>query len=195
LLAFDFEAPGDEELEKLREYGRLANGVYEAANGLQSAYWQTAAKHAYSKLGQVLDRPLGELLSAGWNRYQPFLKYCDATRYPPGHPVTERLVAHTVDATLTPRLKVLLNDAQVGEIEFKLQTAIELDGGVLTIDGGRFMSVCPGRCQASALLTCAGRTLIERKTREVQLPLEIRFGDGIPIVPTGLSMPVPSAGR
>lgn len=191
LLAFDFEEPSEEEMTNLRECARLANGVFQAADGLQTAYWQAAARNAYARLGRVLDRPVSELMTGAWNRYQPFLKYCDAKRYPPGNPVTEHLVAHTIDATITPKLKVLINGTEVGEIVFRLAAALELEGGVLQIDGGRFMSVRPGRCHASATLTCAGHKLIERKSSELHLPGEIRFGRGIPILPDALRVTVP----
>ena len=181
LLAFDFEAPPEEEIDKLREYGRLANGVFESADHLDNMFWMAAGKSAFSALGKALDRPLAEILAGAWNRYQPFLKYC--VEPVSDRPVTEHLLMHQIEASLTPKLKVLLNKQEVGEIEFRLVVALELDGGALTIKGGRFMSVRPGQCRASATLSCAGKTMIERKTSPLVLPGELDFGAGIPIVP------------
>ena len=183
LLEFDFEAPPEQEIDKLREYGRLANGVFESADHLDTVFWYAVGKNAFSVLGKALDRPLTEILAGAWSRYQPFLKYC--VKPVSDQPATEHLLTHKIDASLTPVLKVLLNKGEVGKIQFKLVIALELEGGALTIKGGRFMSVRPGQCRAAASLSCAGKPLIERKTSPLKLPGELSFGAGIPIIPTG----------
>jgi hypothetical protein len=106
-------------------------------------------------------------------------------------PVQKELLTHTIDLTLSPGVKVLLNGKEVGEIKFQIKGALELEAGTLTIRDGKFTSLRPGKCRASAALTVAGKILLERKTSELVLPGEIRFGNGIPIAPGFSQVPVP----
>ena len=192
LFDFDFEKPSDDEIAMLREYGGLVAGAFGTPASLAQRYWMAAGANVFRALGQALDRPVTDLLAAGWKKYEPFLVYARAKRS--SVPVQKELLTHTIDLTLSPGVKVMLNGKEVGEIKFQLKGALELEAGTLTIQDGKFMSLRPGKCWASASLTCAGKRLLERKTSELVLPGEIRFGSGIPIAPGFAQVPVPHGG-
>jgi hypothetical protein len=190
LLEFDFEHPPAKEINKLREYGRLTAGAFGTTSGLSNRFWLAASKNAFSALGQALDRPLTDILASGWQRYEPFLKYADTKRYPPDVAIQHELLTHTIDANLTPRVNVLLDGQKVGSIKFQLGITLELEAGTLSIQGGRFMSIRPGTCWATAHLNVEDHPLLQRKTSKLELPGEITFGAGIPILPIGAHTPV-----
>jgi hypothetical protein len=183
LLEFDFERPPDAEIAKLREYGGLVAGAFETQPGLTERFWVAAGANVFRALGKALDRPVTELFASGWNHYQPFLEFRDVKRHPPGVPAQKELYTHTIDAALSPSVKVLLNGKQVGELKFQFVGALKLEAGTLTIQDGKFISLRPGKCWATAALKFAGKPLLERKSKELVLPGELHFGDGIPILP------------
>jgi hypothetical protein len=139
--------------------------------------------------GKTLDQPVTDLLITAWKKYEPFLEYARAKRSP--MPVQKELLTHTIELTLTPGVKVLLSGKELREIKFQIRGALEIEAGTLTIQDGKFMSLGSGKGSASVSLTVFGRTVLERQTKKLEFPGEIRFGSGIPIAPTFAQVPVP----
>ncbi len=147
------------------------------------AYWSAAATHVSDALAQALQQPITTLLAAAWNRYRPFLKYCDAKRYPPETSIEETLLTHTIRSTLQPRVRVFLDGDHIGDVNFEATIEIELEGGILTIQGGRFRELRPGRCSAGGTLKCEQAEIVKLTSQQLPLPGVVKLGDGIPIAP------------
>jgi len=154
------------------------------------AYWSAAATHVADALARALEQPLTTLLAAAWNRYRPFLKYRDGSRYPPEAIVEETLLSHKIRSTLQPRVHVLLDGEHIGDVDFQATVEIELEGGLLTIQGGRFRELRPGRCSAGGVLKCEEAEVLKLASRKLPLPGVVTFGEGIPIAPWSAEAPV-----
>lgn len=148
-----------------------------------AAYWNAAATHVTDALARALAQPVTTLLAPAWNRYRPFLKYSDASRYPPEAIIEETLLSHKIRSTLQPRVRVFLDGDHIGDVNFQATVEIDLQGGILTIQGGRFRELRPGRCSAGGTLKCEGAEVLKLTSQQLPLPGVVKFGDGIPIVP------------
>jgi hypothetical protein len=127
--------------------------------------------------------PLTTVLAEAWSRYRPFLKYGDRERYPPEMSSQETLLKHTINATFRPKVRVLVDGAEVGTIDFEVALRLKLEGGEVTIQDGRITELRPGKCWIEGTLSCEGVVLAERASAEHPLPGVISFGEGIPVAP------------
>ena len=179
----DYERPADDHLKAVRASACLRGLAGRVGPSVPVQYWSSAVTNVMSALQRALSSPLTQIMADGWSHYQPFLKYRDSTRYPADAIVQETLVEHSINAQLRPRVKVLLDQVEIGTVDFEATIALKLAGGILTIQGGMFRKLRPGKCWVTATLKCEGALLSETKTRELILPLELRFGEGVPILP------------
>lgn len=180
----DYDRPSGDHLEAVRASACLIGLAGRLGPSVPVQYWGSAVTNVMTALQRALGSPLTQVMADGWNHYQPFLKYRDSTRYPPDAIVQETLLEHTINARLRPRVRVLLDQVEVGNVDFEAAIALKLAGGVLTIQGGMFRKLRPGKCWVTATLKCEGALLSETKTRELNLPGELQFGDGLPIAPS-----------
>ena len=177
----DYDGPTKEQIEAIHQQSELAKKGFGMDGDDSAEYWREAASNVSKALRPALSTPMTSILADGWNKYRPFLKYRDSKRYPPDVPVQEKLLEHTINAKLTPRVKIMLNQKQVGEVRFTAELSITLEGGTLTIQNGRFMKLRPGNCRVAGTLKCGNAVISKRESRKLELPGEISFGEGIPI--------------
>jgi hypothetical protein len=179
----DYTRPSADHLKAVRASAAMMGLAGRVGPSVPVQYWSSAISNVFSALQRALSSPLTQLMADGWNHYRPFVKYCDSKRYPPDAIVQETLLEHTINAQLKPKVRVLLDQVEVGEVNFEATIALKLSGGILTIQGGKFRKFQPGKCQVTASLKCEGAVLSEVKSRELRLPGELSFGDGVAIVP------------
>ena len=151
-------------------------------HGVPAGYWGAVLAQIGEKVHEALNLPLSDVLAGAWKGYGRFLKYCDRKQYPPDKVSVVSLADHTITSTHKPHVDVLVNNRQFGRIDFDVELQITLKGANLSIRDGKFITLRLASGKAKGTLSCEGVTLIERSSREYQLPGEIRFGDGVPIV-------------
>jgi hypothetical protein len=179
----DYERPSADHLKAVRASACMMGLAGRVGPSVPVQYWASAVTNVLTALQRALGSPLTQILADGWNHYRPFVKYCDSKRYPPDAIVQETLLEHTINAQLRPKVRVLLDQVEVGEVNFEATITLKLAGGILTIQSGRFRKLQPGKCWVTATLKCEDAQLSEIKSREFRLPGELSFGEGIPIVP------------
>lgn len=179
----DYDRPSEDHLKAVRASACMIGLAGRVGPSVPVQYWGSAVTNVMTALQHALSSPLTEIMADGWSHYQPFLKYRDSKRYPADAIAQETLLEHTINAKLRPRVRVLLDQVEVGQVDFEVNIALKLAGGILTIQGGMFRKLRPGKCWVTAALKCEGALLSETKTRELNLPGELHFGDGAPIVP------------
>lgn len=146
---------------------------------------------------EALDVPLPRILAAAWQRYEPFRRYLDPERYPPGAETEVPLAEHTARSVLEPEVDVVVSGAVVATLRFEAEVEIALEGAVVTVRDGRFTAVRAGDCAVSVTLTFGGRTLAGFGPERERIPGTLVFGNPIPIDPFGpdpYREPVPEAG-
>jgi hypothetical protein len=142
---------------------------------------QSLVEAVGSAVPKALNLPLEPILTEGWNKIPPLLKYRDAKRYPPGDVNLVALGEPTVAHTLHPRIELLLNQQTVKTYSLDLVLSLEFETAVLRIENAKIRAVETGNCTGKAKLEYEGKLLYERATKEFKLPGSIPLGEGLSI--------------
>jgi len=148
-----------------------------------SAFWPAAMAQIHEQVGEALDVPIPSILGGAWSTYGPFLKYCDAKEYPSDVVSTVPLADHTIISSIKPYVEVYVGNERIGQLDFEIKLLITLEGGVLSIQNARFMSLRLASGKIEGMLSCEGVVVLDRTSKDYQFPGLILFGSGIPIVP------------
>lgn len=156
----------------------LKKSIAEECKGLP---WSFTATDVTKKIKDLLDIDVAGIMVGAWSKYREVLKYADSKQYPPTDTYLVSLAEHTVSSTHHPYIDVTVNEKPVGRIEFEVKITLTLKGIILTIKGGRIMSIKTGSCKGKGTITYKGVPVFERQTDSFTLPGTIELGQGIPI--------------
>ena len=141
-----------------------------------------ATESVADALKSALNVPLIDVFSAAWTRLMELRIYCDQSIYPAGEVNNYALAEHVISSAHHPRFQVLLDGAPCGpEIVFDVELKLTIEAASLEILDAKIMKVATGSIRGSGSISCAGATLVERKTSTFGFPGKYAFGDGIPI--------------
>jgi hypothetical protein len=130
----------------------------------------------------VMDLSLGHLLAAGWNASRDLLEFKDPKAHPPTETSQYAIGDHSIVSKHHPRIRVSVNGAPVGkEVEFELEIELRVKSARLTIRDARILSAKVGSLTGKVTLACCEAKLLERSTREFELPGQVNFGEGFRI--------------
>lgn len=139
-----------------------------------------ATKSVSDALKLALNVPLVDVFAAALKTFQDLRKFCDQSKYPPGEISNYALAKHVISSDHRPRFRVLLDGTPCGpEIDFDVKLKLSIEAASLEILDAKIMQVATGSIQGSGSISCAGATLIERKTSTLAIPGKFSFGDGI----------------
>ena len=162
-----------------------SGGITDVLGEALATFAETTRTAAVQELGRVASGLLAVDLSAvavkAWRTHSTIL--AAARRTAPG-PHTRELVevaTHDVSWAQEPYVELFVDGIRVATVHFELALDLEVTSLVVAIAGGRLTAVHSGRCEAVASLTAEGRMLAKRAT-QVELPLVLRLGDGIPLI-------------
>lgn len=162
--------------------GSPAMAAVRASLAVVSAVMQSeAAASVAAALKEALDTPISDVLAGAWNTRRQLLEYLDRTKYPPKEVFGSPLGEHTIESTHHPRVMVLLDGANIGEVEFTLTLTLTLEAAVLRIRDAHIIGASTGNIQGKARLSLGQAVLAEPGTRKFTLPGSLSFGEGIPI--------------
>ena len=147
--------------------GAVSNQIAAAAHGLLD-----------------LDLGLGELVVQGWCQIADLNAAAKRTVAAPGSEVVVDLATHSITWTHNPQIDVLVNDARVATVHFELSIRFTVKGLTATVRDGNLVRLSSGGCEVTGTLAAEGRQLAQREA-QFQLPVLVRLGDGIPLLPSG----------
>ena len=148
-----------------------------ALTALPSGALADLAHSAAEALRTALALKIGDVLAKGWNTGRKVLKHRNDTS---ADVVDVPVAEHTIRSTHQPRVAVLVNDVQVGEIPFTVTLALTIESVVLRLRGGYLIGASPARCKGKGTLTCGKAVLLEVPSRTFSLP-DVTFDPGIRI--------------
>jgi hypothetical protein len=151
--------------------------------GLGALDWAGLATEIGEKLEQMFDIRLSDVLAAAWKDYQALTDCADRTKHPADETIRLPMVDHRIETILRPCLDVTVGARPPIRIVFEITLALELNGLVLNIQDSAIRAIRIGSCRAKASVKCEKVTLIERATKELDLPGRIVLPHGIPIAP------------
>jgi hypothetical protein len=129
----------------------------------------------------LLDLDLGDLVLGGWCKQADLRAAARRTAATPGSAEVVELVTHRITSTHSPSVDLLVDGARVATVRFELCVEFVVKGVVATVRDGRLVAVRFGVCDVTATLSADGRQLATRQA-QLQLPLVVRLGDGVPLL-------------
>lgn len=142
-------------------------------------YWKDFLSSELSRVNDLMEIDLGQILGRAWVKLHELRKYADKTRYAENETIWVALADHSVKSEHHPHLDVISNDIKVGQLDFLVTLSILLKGVKLKIQAGRIKAFRTGSCKGSGELKIGGISLIKQETKEIDLGKEISLGEGI----------------
>lgn len=190
-------APEGDATKRLLVAAGKSEGVAEVTRQALSSVLPDLAPEVTSRMREVLDVPVPELLAGAWGRYVDLLKFRDAERYPPEKVSVVGLAAHTVRSRHRPCIEIEVSGVLPAPVTLRLELEVELsakiDGAKIAIQGGKIRKLLGGVADLTGTLICAGEEITTAR-RKMNIPGEVSLGAGVPIAPAiALGQDVPIA--
>jgi hypothetical protein len=164
----------------LEEQGVLGS-LGGALKGLSRAGREAASGQIANVAHGLLDLDLGDLVIGGWCKYADLTGAARRTIAAPGSTEVVELATHRITSTHRPFVEVLVDDVHVATVRFELCIEFVVKGLIGTVKRGRLVALHCGACDVTAKLAAEGRQLAKREA-QLQLPLLLCLGDGIPLL-------------
>ena len=116
-----------------------------------------------------------------WKDFRELADAADPKRHTADETLHVALLDHTFETSFKPHVDVEINGKKAARIDFEIAAGIELEGIELEIRDGVIRAVRLGSVAATVSLKCQGLTLLERNSRKLDLPGEIRLSRGVPL--------------
>lgn len=160
---------------------RLGSFLGDALQGLSQAGRAAVSEEAAAAVHGLLDLDLGGLVVAGWRKHADLRAAARRTAAAPGSAEVVELATHRVTSTHTPSVDLLVDGARVTTLHFELGVEFLVKALVGTVRDRRLVAFRVGSCDVTATLALEGSRLLTRR-EQLQLPLVIRLGEGIPLL-------------
>jgi len=134
-------------------------------------------------LYQALNLPLEDILRTGWASLVELQEYRDQAKHPPGEVNSLRFGKHKITSKHRPIVQVLLNDQEIASLTFDMAVTLHITATTLMIRDGSIWQARGSEVRGEGAVAYKGFTLARAKTRDLQLPGQIDFEEGIPIPP------------
>lgn len=170
---------GSQKLAQIETLDSVSKVESEAKRLGDSSLWKDILSQELSRLNELMDIDLAQILSRAWVKLHELRKYADETRYDSKETVWVSLAEHTVKSEHHPHLDFMVDEVQVAKLEFQITLALAMKGVKLKIQGGRIKAFRTGSCKGSGELKLEGVSLIERESQEIDWGNEVSLGEGL----------------
>ncbi len=162
---------------EITETARLAN-----AQSIEStrSLVNTLLTNAWS---QMLDVSLTDILVGAWNKVSAIQAFATGDKLASDETHKFVLTEHKIESKHNPKVELFVREQKIGEVSISVNLTLLLGRTTLMIRHGRIMEIRISGAQASGDISCLGQKLIEKKTKELELPAGITLGEGVPIPP------------
>ncbi len=144
-----------------------------------------------SKICELLDVKLHDVLLAGWKKVEALQKVLEDSRKTPDKFVYLDLVEHSIDYETKPFIDVKIKSVSVKKLTLTVMLNLKLKGFVLKVQNGAIKEIETGNCEAKGTVKFGTLSIAEKKLEPIKLPLSIRIPCVIQLAPT---IEGPSAG-
>ncbi|MFY9152177.1 MAG: hypothetical protein WAO52_09195 [Prolixibacteraceae bacterium] len=126
--------------------------------------WDSVYRQVLEKCPNLLKIKLKDILLGGWKKYQQIEQYIDQGKANPEVTFTVPIANHILVSEHHPKIKIRINEIELGEIEFGILLKLELAGIILDIKGGEIENVKAGTCTCKGSLSCEGIPILENSS-------------------------------
>ncbi len=174
LLKPDFKqakAIGWKDAETEKEMQQIRKSLESEISGLE---WDSVKQEIYQQLEKLLDISLGVVLARAWVSAKQVKNAIEKQNEEKSDAaVVIPLLTHKIQSKHEPKLKIMLNNVQIGELPLTVKFAFRLNGLLLKIQYGKLQSILAGKCKGVAMLAYQGVKLEEKQIAEFDLADEI----------------------
>lgn len=132
-------------------------------------------------IASVLDERVADVLATGWRKWEALAAAGRRSLESPGQTEIVELVDHRVASTHRPGVDVTVDGVKVAEITLQIEIAIRVHALTAVVIGGRLAALRSGRGELSLDLALDGVPLTSA-SRDIELPIEVDLGEGVPLV-------------
>jgi hypothetical protein len=131
--------------------------------------WPAAMPDLVSKIGELFDVPLPDLLAASWKKADALQGLLEESRKNPEKVMFLELAEHTVRSEYHPYIEIRIAGMPLPKkIEFAVRLSAGLKGIVLRIKGGAIAEIQMGHCEFEGKVRYANLTIAEKKVGPIQ---------------------------
>ncbi len=156
----------------------LKDHLLESASDLK---WAVAWEEIRSRIPDLLDVPLSEILVGAWVKYHLLHQYTDRSKYPPDEIILVPFAEQKLKSKHHPYLELLVNESRIGKLVLDVEIQLELKGVVLVIQDAKIKEIKAGSCHGKGTIRYAGMLLLDKEIASFELPGHALLGDGFPI--------------
>jgi hypothetical protein len=132
--------------------------------------WDQVKTDIYQQLDSLLDIPLNEVLERAWLTSTPVLQAIERQLENQSDAIVViPLLVHKVRSKHQPKLKIHLENDEVGELALVAMYTFRLNGVLLKVQHGKIHSIVAGKCKSFASLLYQDTMLKEQKTQAFDL--------------------------
>jgi hypothetical protein len=147
--------------------------------------WTAAMPDLGSKIGDLLDIRIHDLLLAAWKKVEAVRKALEDSKQTPDKAVYLDLTEHSIDYETKPFIDVKIKSASVKKLTLNVALNLKIKGFVLKIQNGAVREMQTGRCEAKGTIKYEKFPIAEKKLEPIKFPLSIR-------IPSLISIPDPT---
>jgi hypothetical protein len=167
LRAFLLGQPGDGEVTPDLGQAFAERGIAGPALGgvrhLSTSAVRTVDHEVGAVVASLLSMDLGDVLVAGWRKYQALVDAARRTRSAPAREEVLALATHRVTCSWSPRVDMLVDDIKVNTFEFEMTVTFDITGLSAIVAGGDLVGLSGGACLVTGILTLEGAVLAQRQ--------------------------------
>ncbi len=166
---------GSKELKALDSGNSLTRVKKKIGDATGNKTLPVTADQLRDPISGILDISLLDIIVRAWNEHNLFEKYLDPEQYDARESVLISLKKHSIASSHNPHVDVSLNGQKLGQIDFRIDLALTLEGIILELRGGELREIRFGNMKGRGTLKCEDLVLLKRDTGTIDFPGKVRF--------------------
>lgn len=193
-ILFDREDNAVGALKEALASSPVAGVLDTALAGLSSATRNAAVGEVSNAVSGLLSLDLADILLAGWRKHGALVAAARRTATAPDTQELVEMVTHTINWSDEPYVELFVDELRVATVRLHLTLDLDVQALVAAVARGRLVGVRSGRCIFRAALSAEEVRLAER-TADIELPLVLPLGSGVPLLLPHSGQPMGSESR
>ena len=144
--------------------------------------WSSLSEHAATSACALLKENVVDIFAGAWCKFSELTKCARETLEHPESSSHITLADHEFSYEIEPKLKVLLNGKQAGEIPFKVCVTFTVKGIILELAAGCVSKVESGKLEWAAAMHCGTKQIWSHELHALDLPGQLKLKHPISIL-------------
>jgi hypothetical protein len=150
--------------------GKVISDLSKEIKQLPDVAWSAFSEEIEFALGKALDINLLDVVAEGWSKLKQLRDYCGRKLDDENKPFSVALAQHDVVSSHQPGIDVLLGEKVIAQIVVEVELSLTLKGIVLSVRDDHIIAVASGKFTGAGSVKYRGATLIEKSTKEYDIP-------------------------